>query len=54
VYEFTQYRQYIAIDNENGISTASVKYQEFKKNWRLSEAKYSAQDEGYSVRCVKD
>jgi uncharacterized protein (TIGR02145 family) len=54
VYEFTQDRQYIAIDTENGISTVLVKYQEFRKNWRISESKYSAQNEGYSVRCVKD
>jgi uncharacterized protein (TIGR02145 family) len=54
VYEFTQDRQYIAIDTENGISTVLVNYQEFRKNWRISESKYSTQNEGYSVRCVKD
>ena len=54
VYEFTQSQSLITLDTEDGLRTTTVKYQEFKKNWRISESKYSPQAEGYSVRCVKD
>jgi uncharacterized protein (TIGR02145 family) len=54
VYEFDQSQSVIALDTEDGLRTTTVKYQEFKKNWRISESKYSPQAEGYSVRCVKD
>jgi len=54
VYEFNQRKNTMAIDNGYGISTALVKYQEFNKNWRICESKYSSQLEGYSVRYVKD
>jgi uncharacterized protein (TIGR02145 family) len=54
VYEFTQSQSLIALDTEDGLRTTTVKYQEFKKNWRISESKYSPQAEGYSIRCVKD
>lgn len=46
VYEF--------IEDHFWGTTGLVKYQEFKKNWRIIESIYITQDEGYSVRCVKD
>lgn len=53
VYELIQHKG-IVPNVENGTSSYGVEFQEFKKNWRISESKYSPQDEGYSVRCVKD
>lgn len=54
VYEFNQNQSVIALDTEEGLRTTTVKYQEFKKNWRIAESKYTLIKEGYSVRCVKD
>lgn len=54
VYVLTQTESLITIDNENGLSAKWVKNQEFQKNWRISESKYTTQNEGYSVRCVRD
>ena len=52
VYQFIEDHQLKAIDN--GARSILVKYQQFEKNWRLIESIYITQDEGYSVRCVKD
>jgi uncharacterized protein (TIGR02145 family) len=52
VYELQQDKWFTPIDG--GARSKLVKYQEFEKNWRLLESIYIPQDEGYSVRCVKD
>lgn len=53
VYELIQHKGNVP-NVENGTSSYGVQFQEFKKNWRISQSKYSPQNEGYSVRCVKD